>query len=148
MDMVDSALERTTCDVDMVDSALERPDVALSKRGTIGLNGVPLRALRSFLLTQNRVAEFFFEDFFPKYSVSISPTALRGAPPPQPTFPGYDSANLRNPDCTKKKTKECLHPTAHARDSSRPISGLPNNTTSVRVAHEPHQDVPFVFSSR
>ena len=42
--------------MDMVDSALERPDVALSKRGTIWLNRVPLRALRSFFLTQNRVA--------------------------------------------------------------------------------------------
>ena len=34
--------------MDMVNSALERPDVALSKRGTIWLNRVPLRALRSF----------------------------------------------------------------------------------------------------
>ena len=42
--------------MDMVDSALERPDVALSKHGTIGLNRVPLRALRSCFLTQNRVA--------------------------------------------------------------------------------------------
>ena len=40
----------------MVDNALERPDIALSKRGTIELNKVPLRALRSFFLTQNRVA--------------------------------------------------------------------------------------------
>ena len=39
--------------VDMVDSALERPDVALSKRGTIELNRVPLRVLCSFFLTQN-----------------------------------------------------------------------------------------------
>ena len=42
--------------MDMVDSALERPDVALSQHGTIGLNRVPLRALRSCFLTQNRVA--------------------------------------------------------------------------------------------
>ena len=40
----------------MVDSALEKPDVALSNHGTIGLNRVPLRALRSFFLTQNRGA--------------------------------------------------------------------------------------------
>ena len=52
--------------MDMVDSALERPDVALSKRGMIGLNRVPLRALRSFFLTQNRVDEFFFRKKFQK----------------------------------------------------------------------------------
>ena len=54
----------------MVDSALERPDVALSKRGTIWLNRVPLRALRSFFLTQNRVAgpvsfNAYFREIFP-----------------------------------------------------------------------------------
>ena len=53
---LEADLGRWACDVDMVDSALERLDVALSKRGTIGLNRVPLRALRSFFLTQNRVA--------------------------------------------------------------------------------------------
>ena len=51
---LEADLGRYACDVDMVDSALERPDVALSKRGTIWLNRVPLRALRSFFLTQNR----------------------------------------------------------------------------------------------
>ena len=39
--------------MDMVDGALKRPDVALSKRGMFGLSGVPLRAVRSFFLTQN-----------------------------------------------------------------------------------------------
>ncbi len=42
--------------MDKADGALERPDVALSKRGTIGLNKVPLRTLRSFFLAQIRVA--------------------------------------------------------------------------------------------
>ena len=42
--------------MDMVDSALERPDVALSKRGMFGLSRVPLRAVRSFFLTQNSEA--------------------------------------------------------------------------------------------
>ena len=40
--------------MDMVDSALERPDVALSKRNTLGLIRVPLRAVRSFLLNSWR----------------------------------------------------------------------------------------------
>ena len=41
----------------MVDSALQRPDVTLSKRGTIGLNRIPLHAQRSFFLTQNPIPQ-------------------------------------------------------------------------------------------
>ena len=39
------------CRMDMVDGALKRSDVDVFKRGTFGLNGIHLRAVRSCFLT-------------------------------------------------------------------------------------------------